>query len=243
MKRAATIAFLLCVCGISLGQNFNVGITFQYHILKQVSVEGNTIFPTSSYNYYNIIDNNWKFFSAGQSIVIGVVGQLDYKRLYFAFEPSFELNTYDYVVSYSLSSNSAEKISFKTTMMQYDFPVYAGYQFGSSNLLRYSLFGGISVVVPFVINSALYNVNTDTKLTDRYGAYDMRDVLYTNEVYWNGLVGIGFHYASLFKVDIRYTRRLGSPGDVYKATFNTVGVGLTYYLPIRILKQKIYYEN
>lgn len=232
----------LAVC-TAQSQNFNIGITFQYHILKQVSVEGSTIYPTGSYNYYTIIDNNWKFFTAGQSIVIGFVGQLDYKRLYFAFEPSFELNTYDYVVQYTLSNTATEKISFKTTMMQYDFPVYAGYQFGSSNVLRYSCFAGISLVVPFVIGARLYNVNTDTNLYDRYSEYDMNNVLYTNSVYWNGLVGVGFHYASLFKFDVRYTHRLGSPGDIYKATFNTVGVGMTYYFPIRILKQRIYYEN
>ncbi len=244
MKRLLLLTCVLTAFLQADAQNFNVGVTFQYYILKQVSVDASTIFPRGSYNYYRVFDNNWKFFSGGQSIVIGLVAQLDYKRFYGTFEPSFELNTYDYRVSYPLTNNSDDIVSFRTTYMQYDFPLYAGYQFSTSNVLRFSLFAGAEVVIPLTVNASFGESAHGLNPYDRYGLYDMRDVIYNlNPVYFNGLAGVAVHFASLFRVELRYKQRLDTPGEVYRASFHSVGLGLTYYLPLRLLKQKVYYEN
>lgn len=225
-------------------QNFNVGVTFQYYVLKQVRVDASTIFPSGSYNYYRVFDNNWKLFSGGQSIVIGLVAQLEYKRAYVTFEPSFELNTYDYRVSYPLTNTTDDIVSFRTTYLQYDFPLYAGYQFSTSNVLRFSVFAGAEVVAPFVVQVSLGDSGSAFDPYDRYGLYDMKNIIYNAEpVYFNGLAGIGIHFASLFRVELRYKYRLDTPGDLYRANFQSVGFGLTYYLPLRLLKQKVYYED
>jgi hypothetical protein len=44
-------------------------------------------------------------------------------------------------------------------------------------------------------------------------------------------------------VDVRYKHRLDSPGVQYKTSFNTIGIALTYFLPLNLLKKKIYYEE
>ncbi len=244
MKRT-TIILIMCLSSFaSLAQNFNVGVTFQYFILKQVSVDAKTIIPTGSYNYYHVVDNSWKFFSGGQSIVVGLVGQFDYKRLYITFEPSFELNSYDYRVSYPLNNAQDDVVSFKTTYMQYNFPLYAGFQFSSSKVLRFSFFAGAEVAMPLTIQKGFNDTGSALNPYDHYGVYDMNNVIYNNSrTYFNGLAGIGVHFASLFRVELRYKHRLGYPGDVYHTTFNSVGLGLTYYLPLRLLKQKVYYEK
>jgi len=244
MKRLIVILILGFSTMASYAQNFNVGVTFQYFILKQVNVDAKTIIPTGSYNYYRVIDNNWKFFSGGQSIVIGLVGQLDYKKLYVTFEPSFELNTYDYRVSYPINNTMDDVVSFKTTYMQYNFPLYAGYQFGSSKVLRFSFFAGAEVVLPITLQEKFNNTGSALDPYAHYGVYDMKNVIYNGGgPYFNGLAGIGFHFASLFRVELRYKYRLDNPGTAYKTTFHSVGVGLTYYLPLRLLKQKVYYEK
>lgn len=244
MKRFVLITCILFASLCTEAQNFNVGVTFQYYILKQVSVDASTIFPAGSYNYYRVFDNNWKFFSGGQSIIIGLVAQLDYKRFYGTFEPSFELNTYDYRVSYPLTNTTEDIVSFRTTYMQYDFPLYVGYQFSTSNVLRFSVFAGAEAVIPMVINTSFGESASGLNPYDRYGLYDMKNIIYnTHPVYFNGLGGVAVHFASLFRVELRYKQRLDTPGSVYKATFHSVGFGLTYYLPLRLLKQKVYYEN
>lgn len=243
MRKVLLIGFMF-IAFAGRAQNINLGVTFQYLVLKQVSVNSPTIYPTGSYNYYKVVDNRWKFFSAGQSIVIGAVLQMDYKRAYFTFEPSFELNTYNYTVSYPLTNTSDDRVDFKVTNMQYNFPLYAGYQFSASNVVRYSIFAGAELVVPMVIGVSFQETSSPYNPYDRYGLYDMKNVLYNDgSPYFNALAGIGIHFASLFRVELRYKYRLDSPGDVYKTTFHTVGFGLTYYLPLRLLKQKVYYED
>lgn len=132
------MALLMLMTSESFAQKLNVGITFQYHVLKQVSVDADVIQGNNSYSIYYVTDNRWKFFSAGQSIVVGTVFQLDYKKFYAAIEPSFDLNTYTYTVEYPVSPVKNEAITFQPLFFQLDFPVYLGYQFQSSRIFRYS---------------------------------------------------------------------------------------------------------
>lgn len=243
MKKVLMILFGVMAATGVMAQRFNVGVTFQYLIMKQVAVEGDHIIPDGSFNYYKINDNNWKIFSAGQSIVIGTIAQLDYKKFYFAIEPSFELNTYNYSVKYALSPTVDETVTFKTLFFQIEAPIYVGYQFASSNLIRYSFFAGAEPVYPYHLETRFADEDNDQTISNRYGSYDMNNILYSTGLYWNSVVGLGVHFAGLVRVDIRYKHRLDSPGDVYKASFNTVGFGLTYYLPLSLLKKKIYYEE
>jgi hypothetical protein len=237
------LVFIFCTQAAA-AQNLKVGVTFQYHFAKQVDVDADFIVPAGSYNYYRVIDNRWKFFSAGQSIVIGLVGQLDYKRFYVTAEPSFELCTILYRVAYDLSPSASETVEFKTTVFHWTMPVYVGLQFGSSSLIRYSIFAGGSVSMPFMVNSSLYQVDgPDDNVYDRYSSYDMYNVTYNEKLFFNATAGVAFHYASLFKVDIRLTHRLGSPGSQYGLNYTMLGAGMTYFLPLRLLKQKIYYEE
>jgi hypothetical protein len=237
-----TIAFVILLGRVS-GQHLNVGMTFQYLILKQVGVASDAIIPQGSFNYYKVDDNRWKFFSAGQSFVIGTIVQLDYKKVFFAIEPSYELNTYDYTVKYPLSPTANEKITFKTLYFQLEAPVYMGYQFASSTIVRYSVFAGAEPVFPYHLQTSFNSADKDPSLYSRYGVYDMKNILYNDQLYWNSLVGIGFHFASLGRVDVRYKHRLDSPGAQYKTSFTTIGIALTYFLPLNLLKKKIYYEE
>ncbi len=235
---------IVFLAALSAGaQHFNVGVTFQYLIMKQVEVQSDHIIPAGSFNYYRVDDNRWKFFGAGQSFVIGTIAQLDYKKFYIAVEPSYELNTYNYAVKYDLSPTMAETVTFKTLYFQFEAPIYIGYQFASANLMRYSIFAGAEPVIPYHLQLQLSDEDKDPTVYNRYGTYDMQNVLYSNGAYWNTVVGIGFHFASLVRVDIRYKHRLDSPGEVYRASFNTVGFGLTYFLPLNLLKKKVYYEE
>jgi hypothetical protein len=224
-------------------QKFNLGITFQYHILKQVAVDSDVIVGKNSYSLYYVRDNRWKFFSAGQSIVIGTVLQLDYKKLYFALEPSYNLNTYNYTVGYPVGASSFESITFKSLYFQIDLPLYVGYQFKSSNLIRYSVFAGVVPVIPYHIEFGLQSRAFDNPQRDYVWSGDLGGVLYDPKPYANTLVGLCLHFASLGKVDVRYLHRLGSTSEKYDVTFNTVGAGITYYLPLNLFKRKIYYED
>jgi hypothetical protein len=240
--RLLIIAFFL-VTVPAAAQHLNVGMTFQYLILKQVGVASGEIIPQASFNYYKVDDNRWKFFSAGQSFVIGTIAQLDYKKVFFAIEPSYELNTYDYTVKYPLSPTAYEKVTFKTLFFQLEAPVYMGYQFASSTILRYSVFAGAEPVFPYHLEARFDRADDNPGVYSRYGVYDMKNILYSDKLYWNSLVGIGFHFASLGRVDLRYKHRLNSPGVQYKTSFNTIGIALTYFLPLHLLKKKIYYED
>jgi hypothetical protein len=237
MKRYLMISMLLAAT-FAHAQHLNLGFTFQYHILKQVKVDAKTIIPASSYAHYNVIDNGWKFFTAGQSLVVGTVAQLDFKKFYVAIEPSFELNTYEYFVTYDLSAEESERIRFHTLFLQVEAPVYVGYQFKTSNIFRFSVFGGAGPVMPYSIQVSL----KDSDHLDRYGLYDMRDVLYNDKPYWNSVTGIAMHFANLGRLDVRWVHRLNSPGE-YKTTFNSIGAGLTFFLPLNLLKDRVYYEE
>lgn len=224
-------------------QRLNVGFTFQYLVLKQVKVDADVVYGSNSYSLYYVKDNRWKLFSAGQSIVVGTVIQLDYKKLYIALEPSFDLNTYQYRLDYPLSAQKYEHLNFQTLFMQTDIPLYAGFQLKSSNLVRYSIFAGVDYMMPFVIETDLSSRLVDNPQYMTYNSGDLNEILYNVKPYLNSLVGIGFHFASLVKLDVRYIHRLNSPGVQYNTTFNTIGVALTYYLPLSFRKRKIYYED
>ena len=236
------IAFVLSSYVVS-AQRLNVGITFQYNILKQVKVDSDIIKGTRSYSIYHVYNNDWKFFSAGQSIIIGTVLQLDYKKLYIVVEPSFDLNTYNYSVNYPVGPQSYERLNFQTLFMQMDVPFYAGYQFGSGSFLRYSVFGGAVVVMPYSLGYSFKSKETDNPQYDYFDSGDMADILYTKKKYINSLLGFCLHFAHLGKVDFRYQHRLGSPSSQYPVTFNSAGFGITYYLPVNLRKKKIYYED
>ena len=169
--------------------------------------------------------------------------QVDLKKFYFAIEPSFELNTYDYTVEYPLTFSTNERITFKTLFIQIDLPVYLGYQFKSSDFLRYSFFAGAGPVFPYHLEARMNSESNDAAIGDRYNQYDMKNILYTNQPYWNAVAGLGIHFASLGRLDIRYVNRLGSPGSQYSTAFRSVGIGLTFFLPLHLLKKKIYYEE
>jgi hypothetical protein len=123
-------------------QSFSAGFIFQYHILKQIDVNSNTITGTFSHDIFKVKENNWKVFAAGQSVVVGMMAQLDYKKFYLTTELSYNLNTYRYGLFYSIAPSEEEKVIFETLYFQIEVPLYLGYQFQSTNLVRYSVFGG-----------------------------------------------------------------------------------------------------
>ena len=234
------LAAILTSSMSAYAQHVNLGFTFQYHILKQVEVNSDQIVAARSYSLYHVIDNRWKFFSAGQSLVVGTIAQVDFKRFYFGVEPSFELNTYEYHVGYPISATAEENIRFHTLFLQVEMPIYIGYMFKSSNLFRYSFYAGASPVMPYHLEAEVIG---DQNAADRYDWQDMNNILYTTKTYLNTVSGFAIHFASLGRLDVRYVHRLGSPGPQYQATFNTVGMGLTFFLPLHLLKKKIYYEE
>lgn len=223
-------------------QSFSAGFIFQYHILKQIEVNSNTITGTFSHDIFKVKENNWKVFAAGQSVVVGMMAQLDYKKFYLTTELSYNLNTYRYALFYSIGPAEEEKVIFETLYFQIEVPLYLGYQFQSTNLVRYSVFGGALVTIPWNIQTTLDESN-DVNIYDRYDSNDLRYILYDDKPYLNSIFGFGVHIASLAKVDLRYIHRFSSPGDVYDVKFNTVGIALTYYLPLSLRKKRIYYEE
>jgi hypothetical protein len=224
-------------------QKLSVGITFQYHILKQVNIKSDFVRGNNSYSIYYVTDNRWKFFSAGQSIVVGTVLQLDYKRFYVTLEPSYNLNTYTYTVEYPVSPMKNEKITYQPLFFQIDAPLYLGYQFQSSRFLRYSFFGGVVPTIPYHVEYQIKSKLIENPQYDYFNNGDMENILYDGKPYLSGLLGFCVHFASLGKVDVRYQHRFGSPSTKYEVVFNTVGASLTYYLPLNLLKKKIYYEE
>ncbi|MBS1542382.1 MAG: hypothetical protein JST14_02005 [Bacteroidetes bacterium] len=241
MKKLLTIVFL--TIGISAAaQRLGVGITLQYFPFKQVTLNAADIVPNYSYSVYKAGNNNWKLWSAGQSFVVGGVFQLNRQRFYFTAEPSLELNTYNYSMTYQTGPGVGEKIVFQVLYLQALCPIIAGYQFHSSGVFRYSFYAGVSPSTSFHIE-ARFTQNADQTQYDRYTPYDMNGILYSGKPWWNGIAGFGIHVASIAKIEIRYLQRLDSPGDQYKATFSSFGVGLTYYFPIKLLKKTIYRED
>lgn len=243
--KIALLNFLLVTASNSLfAQSFNVGFIFQYHVLKQIDVKANTITGTYSHDQFTVKENNWKAFAAGQSVVVGMMAQMNYKKFYLTTEVSFNLNTYRYNLFYPITPDVDEKVTFETLYFQWEFPLYLGYQFQSTNLVRYSVFGGGIVTFPWSIGSTIEGLeNQDENLYDRYSRNDMRYILYNDDPYLSGIVGFGIHIASLAKVDVRYIHRLGNPGPDYKVDFNTVGIAFTYFFPLHLTKKRIYYED
>ncbi len=246
MMRVKKILIHLVFMGSVLatyGQRINLGLTFQYLVLKQVKIDAPVVEGTHSYSQYLVKDNRWKFFSAGQSIVIGTVLQMDYKKLYAVVEPSFDLNTYNYTLYYPIAPGVDERLSFHTLFYQVDIPLYAGYQFGATNLIRYSVFAGGVFSFPYFLEYAFQSKELENPQEDYFNSGDMDNILYNREQYANALLGFCLHFASLGKIDLRYQYRLGSPGSKYPVTFHTLGMGLTFYLPLKLRKKTIYYEE
>jgi hypothetical protein len=243
MRKLLTISILVVFQGVIHAQKLNIGITWQWHVLKQVNVQSDFVTGNNSYSIYYIRDNRWKLFSAGQSIVVGTVAQLDYKRLYGAIEPSFNLNTYTYTVEYPVSPTKNERLTYQPLFFQVDIPMYAGYQFQSSRFLRYSAFAGIVASVPYYIEYQLKSKLIENPQYDYFNNGDMQNILYDGKPYINGLLGFCIHFAALGKIDLRYQHRFGDPSVKYDVKFNTVGAGVTYYLPLNLLRKRIYYEE
>jgi hypothetical protein len=109
--------------------------------------------------------------------------------------------------------------------------------------MRYSFFAGGVAVKPYTVNHQLRSRQPVNPQYEYFHSGDMRNVLYDAKPYFNALVGFGLHFASLGKIDLRYQHRIGSPGNTYSVDFNTVGIGITYYLPLDLKKKKIYYEE
>lgn len=242
-KRILLSLLLLASVHLTHGQRVGVGFTFQYHFLKQVKLEAEMVEGTHSYSQYQVRDNRWKFFSAGQSIVIGTVLQIDYKKFYAVIEPSFDLNTYNYSLYYPVSPEKDERLNFHTLFFQADVPFYLGYQFGATNLIRYSAFAGAVLVLPYMLEYSFQSREIENPQEDYFNSADMDNILYSRSKYVNALAGFCLHFASLGKIDIRYQYRLGSPGEKYPVSFHSVGFGLTYYLPLNLRKKRIYYED
>jgi hypothetical protein len=245
MKIRCLIAFVVLLLSSDkvCAQRFNVGVTFQYLILKQVKVKSDFIQGSNSYSLYTVTDNRWKFFSAGQSIIIGTVIQLDFKKFYAVVEPSFDLNTYNYSLYYPVAPAIDERLTFQTLFLQVDCPLYLGYQFGATNLIRYSIFAGAVGVMPYAINVDLQSKTFDNPQYEYFSTRDMEGILYNEKPYLNSLVGFCFHFANLGKLDLRYQHRLRSPGRAYETSFNSVGVAMTFYLPLNFRKKTIFYED
>jgi hypothetical protein len=239
----ASIVLLFVSLNPSYTQSFNAGFHFQYHILKQIDVDAHTITGTYSHEQFKVKENNWKSFAAGQSIVVGMMTQMDYKKFYLTMELSFNLNTYRYSLFYPIGPSKDERVNFKTLYQQMEVPLYLGYQFQSTNLIRYSFFGGAMINVPVLIQTFFDDSKEDRRFQERYDLNDLRYILYNNDPYFSGMFGLGIHIARLAKVDLRYIHRFGSPGDVYDVKFNTIGISFTYYLPLDLKKQKFYYEE
>jgi hypothetical protein len=242
-KHAGILFLVLCLSVGCQGQRINLGLTFQYLVLKQVRIDAPVVEGAHSFARYEVRDNRWKFFSAGQSIVIGTVFQVDYKRLYAVVEPSFDLNTYNYSLYYPTAPGVDERLNFHTLFYQVDLPVYVGYQFGAANLIRYSVFGGAVLAFPYLLEYGFESKGLENPQEEYFNSADMDNILYNRREYANVLAGFCFHFASLGKVDLRYQHRLGTPGSAYPVSFHTVGVGLTFYLPLRLRKKTIYYEE
>lgn len=243
MKIGSLIFLLVTGIDEAYAQRFNAGFVFQYHVLKQIEVDASTVTGTFSHDLFNVKENNWKVFGAGQSIVVGMMAQMDYKKFYVTTELSYNLNTYRYALFYSIAPGQEEKVMFKTLYQQMEIPLYVGYQFQSTNLVRYSFFGGAIVTIPLLIDTYLDDLNYGGNVYDRYDSNDLRYILYNDKPYYSSIFGFGIHIASLAKIDLRYIHRFGSPGGVYTVKFNTVGIALTYYLPLNLRKKKFYYEE
>lgn len=245
MRKFACVTIFACMvnAGFVSAQRINAGITFQYLILKQVKVNSDVIRGSNSYALYKVKDNGWKFFSAGQSIIIGTVLQLDYKKFYAVVEPSFDLNTYNYSVYYPVAEGMDERLVFQTLFLQMDCPLYVGYQFAATNLIRYSAFAGAAAIVPYAINVDLQSKDFDNPQYNYFSTRDMEGILYSETPYLKSLIGFCFHFANLGKLDVRYLARLKSPGKVYATSFNSVGVAMTFYLPLHFRKKTVFYED
>ncbi len=243
VQEILSIILIMVSVSSAVGQRMNVGITFQYLVLKQIKVDADIIEGAHSYSQYYVTDNRWKFFSGGQSIIIGSVFQVDYKKLYGVIEPSFELNTSNYTVNYPLSAGSVEKLNFQTLFYQIDVPLYVGYQFGATNLIRYSVFAGGIFVFPYWLEYSFQSKELENIQEDYFNSGDMDNILYNRQQYVNALIGFCLHFANLGKIDIRYHHRLGSPSEKYNVSFTSLGFGVTYYLPLNLRKKKIYYED
>jgi hypothetical protein len=247
MKQPVKILLIISFLAVGFAthaQRLKVGFTFQYLFVKQVKIDSDIIRGTRSYALYYARDNRWKFFGAGQSMVIGTVVQVDYKRFYFGVEPAYDLNTYHYTLEYPVSPDRDEKLRFQSLYFQIDLPFYLGYQFQSSNIFRYSVFAGGVLVTPYHHQRQFSSRDSDNPQNIYYNSNDLSGILFSDQkAYLNALAGFGIHFANIGKVDFRYQHRMNSPGKIYDVKFNTVGFALTYYLPVNLLNKKIYYED
>lgn len=240
MSRSYLLLFLVVTMTAS-AQHFNLGLNFQFCPARQVKVDADKVMGTYSHDLYLVKDNRWKIYSA--TYLLGVELQMDYKKLYAMTGLYYNLNTFDYDLYYPISPETDEKVTFQTIYFQLDVPLVLGYQFFSSGIYRVSLLGGAIPSFPYNISNNFVGSNSNNNFYSRYPNVDMRNVLFDGKPFVNEVLGIGLHIASLAKFDVRYQQRIGSPSDQYKVSYKTLGISLTFYLPLNLRKKNIFYEE
>ena len=223
---------------IGRAQTFNIVPVLNYHFLKQINVDESALTGYYTGAIYKLKENNWKLISGGQSISIGGMGQMNYKRFYLVLETAYCLNMYQYSV-FRVTAGQEEQLSFKAFYQQIDLPLYLGYQFKSSNFVRYSVFGGIMFSKPIRYTENFFEGGDSLTEHDKY---DLNYVIFFNDEYLNSIVGFAVHVANITKIDIRYIHRLKSSSDIYNVKFSTIGFAFTFNLSNK-WKKKIYREE
>jgi hypothetical protein len=240
MRQIITILCIFLSWSI-MAQRFSLGLNFQYSPFRQIKIDAETVMGTYSHDIFLVKNNGPTIYSA--SFLLGAELQMDYKKFYAITGLYYNLNTFDYALYYPISPEVDEEVTFQNIYFELDLPVLVGYQFLSTGLYRVSFLGGVIPSLPYNLSANLKGSTPGNNLYDRYSNLDMRDILYNGKPYMNGLVGLGLHIASLAKFDVRYQQQLGSPSKQYQVSIKTIGISLTFYLPLNLRKKRIYYEE
>jgi hypothetical protein len=240
MSRLFTIFFFI-IAFASTAQHFNLGLNFQFCPYRQVKVDADKVIGTYSHDLFFVKDNSWKVYSA--TYLLGLEVQMDYKKFYAMTGLYYNLNTFNYDFYFPVSPQEDEKVTFQTIYFQLDVPLAVGYQFFSSGIYRVSLLGGVIPSFPYNVSNNFVGSDANNNFYIRYSNVDMRNILFDGKPYVNEMFGLGLHIASLAKFDVRYQQRLGSPSDQYNVSYKTLGISLTFYLPLNLRKKNIFYEE
>ena len=240
MRRLFTMVFcLLAFC--ALAQRLNLGLNFQFCPYRQIKVDADKVLGTYSHDLYYVKDNGWKPYAA--TFILGAELQMDYKKFYGLLGLYYNLNTFNYALYFPVSPQTDEKVTFQTIYFQIDVPLAVGYQFFSSSIYRLSIIGGAIPSIPYGISNNFVGSSKANNFYSRYSNVDMRNILFDGKPYVSEMLGFCLHIASLAKFDVRYQQRIGSPSSLYNVSYKTVGISLTFYLPLNLRKKKIYYEE
>jgi hypothetical protein len=237
------VIVMLCVflSWSTLAQRFSMGLNFQYSPLRQINVDADKVMGTYSHDIFQVKNKGWDIYSA--YFLLGAELQMDYKKFYATLGLYYNLNTFNYSLYYPISPEADEKVTFQNIYFELDVPVLVGYQFLSSGIYRVSVLGGVVPSLPYNLSANLKGSTSNNNYYARYSNLDMKDILYNGNPYVNGLVGVGLHIASLAKFDVRYQQQIGSPSKQYQVSIQTIGISLTFYLPLNLRKKRIYYEE